>query len=263
MNVFLGRLHARLGNRSRRFVFGIQPRMETLILLWLIMFGIAVMLRFVASGAPSRAAIDLVSMLLPYGLIALAPIAGYRLAMAAFPGNLLPERPSIQFAVLGRWRRLDPLGARSHPAFGPFGFMASLLVGLLINIPVRSFEFLLAVPAMGPDAPLWAITIFRMMAFDALAMNFLYAACFVMALRSIPLFPRMLLFAWVLDVLLQVAIAKQVAEVPELPAPVAHSLAELLSGNVTKVLISMAIWIPYLLLSERVNVTYRSRMSAD
>ena len=36
----------------------------------------------------------------------------------------------------------------------------------------------------------------------------------------------------------------------------------LLQGNMTKVLISIAIWLPYMMLSERVNLTYRSRLPA-
>jgi hypothetical protein len=43
---------------------------------------------------------------------------------------------------------------------------------------------------------------------------------------------------------------------------VAEALHALLEGNVKKVLISMALWLPYLLLSTRVNVTYRHRVPA-
>jgi hypothetical protein len=36
----------------------------------------------------------------------------------------------------------------------------------------------------------------------------------------------------------------------------------LLEGNVKKVLISAGLWLPYLLLSRRVNVTFRHRVPA-
>ena len=114
-----------------------------------------------------------------------------------------PAQPGFRLARYGRWRRIDTVGAHAHPAFGPFGFMASLLIGMLLNVAVRSFEFLLAVPAMNHHAPAWGTTIFHMMAFDVIAMNFLYSVCFVMALRSIPLFPRTLLFAWLMDLFMQ------------------------------------------------------------
>jgi hypothetical protein len=45
-----------------------------------------------------------------------------------------------------------------------------------------------------------------------------------------------------------------------LPPQVGHALGELLEGNVKKVLISAALWSPYLLLSRRVNLTYRCRV---
>jgi hypothetical protein len=43
---------------------------------------------------------------------------------------------------------------------------------------------------------------------------------------------------------------------------VATALHGVLEGNVKKVLISVALWLPYLLLSKRVNVTYRHRIPA-
>jgi hypothetical protein len=149
---------------------------------------------------------------------------------------------------------------RAHPAFGPFGFMASPLAGLSLDVPVRSVEFLHAAPAANQDAPVWATTIFQMMTFGAVVMNFLYA-CFVMALRSIPLFPRMLISTWAIGLLLQFVIAYRVPAAPRLPELVARSLANLLSNNVSKVLTTTAIWTPYLFLSKRMNVTYRSRVS--
>lgn len=254
------RLGAELTERSRRLVRFLAPRMETVILAWLLLFGAVAAIRTGFSLSPIRGLIDFAEIFLPYALAALAPVAGYRIAMAAFPAKVLPGQPGFRLAFYGKWRKLAPADARDHPAFGPFGFMASLLIGMLLNVAIRSFEFLLAVPAMNHHAPEWGTAIFHVMAFDVIAMNFLYGVCFVMALRSIPLFPRMLLFAWCMDLFMQVAIARSVASVPDLPPTVAVALQELLTGNVTKVLISVAVWLPYLLLSERVNVTYRLRV---
>jgi hypothetical protein len=93
-------------------------------------------------------------------------------------------------------------------------------------------------------------------------MNFFYMVCFVMALRAVPLFPRMLLFAWTADLALQFAIAQTVATTPGLPAQVAGALESLLHGNLQKVLVSAFVWLPYLILSDRVNVTFRQRVRA-
>jgi hypothetical protein len=48
----------------------------------------------------------------------------------------------------------------------------------------------------------------------------------------------------------------------DLPHSVGAALGGLLDGNVKKVLISVALWAPYLLLSRRVNLTYRRRVPA-
>src|SRR3712207_7871645 len=60
------------------------------------------------------------------------------------------------------------------------------------------------------------------------------------------LFPYTTLFRS-LDLAMQLTIAEMVTAVPGLPQPVAGALHALLDGNVTKVLISVGIWLPYLL----------------
>jgi hypothetical protein len=64
---------------------------------------------------------------------------------------------------------------------------------------------------------------------------------------------------WLGDVAMQLLTANVIATTPGLPQPVAHALYGLLDGNTKKVLISTALWLPYLLLSKRVNITYRHR----
>jgi hypothetical protein len=85
---------------------------------------------------------------------------------------------------------------------------------------------------------------------------------FVAALRRVPLFPRLLLAIWIADLTMQFVTAKLVTASGPLPHGVSSALHNLLEGNVKKVLISVALWLPYLLLSKRVNVTYRHRVSA-
>ena len=55
---------------------------------------------------------------------------------------------------------------------------------------------------------------------------------------------------------LHLAVAKRTLRAQHYAEWVNH----VLEGNVKKVLISMALWLPYLLLSTRVNVTYRRRV---
>ena len=233
--------------------------MGSVSLAWMVIFTLGCLPRLLFPVTPLTGAADFVALVVPYMLIALAPVAGYVVATGSFPRRLLTAQPSIRLSQYGRWRRLDVLEAHKSPVFGPAGFMASLLIGLLLNVVVRSFEFLVAMPAMGGAAPLWGDRLFALMAADVVVMSFFYMVCFVMALRSVPLFPRMLLLAWGLDIMMQLLIGKTIMATPGVPAEVAVPLQALLEGNITKVLISAFVWLPYLILSDRVNVTYRRR----
>ena len=104
--------------------------------------------------------------------------------------------------------------------------------------------------------------IYLAMAADIVVMNFLYTLCFFMALRRMPFFPRLLLLTWCVDVASQMAIAQYVSGAPHLPPAVAAAMVPLLESNLPKAFISIVVWLPYLMLSERVNVTYRWRQSA-
>lgn len=256
------RLAQRLHDRSRTLVAFLDVRMEALITGWcaaLVTLGLA---KVLTAPLPVGGLAGFLVALLPYLLVAIAPVAGYRIAAASFPREVVPAQPSLRLSLYGSWRRLDPVSARENPAFGPFGFMASLLVGLLLNVPFRSLEFILAVPAVGPAGPGWAMALVAAMTLDVVVMNFFYMVCFVMALRAVPLFPRMMVFAWTVDILMQLIIAERVSAAPGLPAQVAEALEGLLHGNLQKVLISVFVWLPYLILSERVNVTFRRRVRA-
>lgn len=229
---------------------------------WIAVFTLACLPRVLFPATPVHGLSDLLEIVLPYMLVGAAPLAGYLVACRAFPRGLKTAQPDIRMSIFGRWRRLSVIDARAHPAFGPVGFMASLLVGMMLNVVIRSFEFLLAIPALNSHAPDWGIALFHMMTLDVVILSFFYMACFVLALRAVPWFPRLLVFTWGLDIIMQMAIARQIGSMADLPLAVAAPLQDLLHGNLTKVLISIAVWAPYLILSERVNVTYRLRASA-
>jgi hypothetical protein len=140
--------------------------------------------------------------------------------------------------------------------------MVSLLVGTLLNVPVRAAEYLVAMPPVAGTVPSWLSSLHLAMTFDVVLFTSLYAIAFVAALRKVPLFPRLLAAIWIADITMQLMIATLVANAGNVPVPVADALQGLLTGNIQKVLISVVIWLPYLLLSRRVNVTYRSRVPA-
>ena len=252
-------LSDRAHRRSCTLVKKLPSHIERAAPWWIFLVLAIAILKMATAIIPPTNFSQFADMFLIYALLTLSPVFAWRLAIAAYPAGHRIDQPQFRFAKLGRWHGLDRGSASRHPLFGPTGMMASLLVGIILNVPVRSFEFMLAVPAMHSAMPDWGQAIFLAMAFDAIAMNFLYAMCFVMALRAVPLFPRMLLAVWMIDIALQLGIAKSVAANPDLPATVVAPLADLLEGNLTKVFISITVWLPYLLLSERVNVTYRHR----
>jgi hypothetical protein len=140
--------------------------------------------------------------------------------------------------------------------------MVSLLVGMLLNVPVRAAEYLAAMPTLSGSVPPWLSTLHLLMTLDVVLLSSLYTIAFVAALRRVPLFPRLLMAIWLLDIAMQLAIAKFTVAQGGLPPTVATALHTLLDGNVTKVMISVGLWLPYLLLSKRVNVTYRNRVAA-
>ena len=140
--------------------------------------------------------------------------------------------------------------------------MVSLLLGMMLNVPIRAAEYLAAIPPLPLASPAWFSMLHLAMTFDLVLFSSLYMIAFVAALRRVPLFPRLLVAIWLCDLAMQLIIATLVAGMPGLPADVAAALHSLLEGNSQKVLISMALWLPYLLLSTRVNVTYRRRVPA-
>jgi hypothetical protein len=262
MKAFMAGFGAKLYRKSISAVVVLERGLPRIMIGWVAFVALAGILRTVFAVSPIDSGVSLLQTITPYILLGAAPIAAYWLADQVFPRGALMQQPEIRLARYGKWRPVNVLDARAHPLFGPTGMMASLLIGMLLNVPVRSLEFLAAVPAMNGNAPLWGQVLLAAMTADVVMMNFLYTVCFVAALRCAPWFPRLLVLTWGLDISSQLAMANLVGSVADLPPTVGHAMGTLLSSNVQKVMISMAIWLPYLLLSERVNLTYRMRTSA-
>lgn len=258
----LARFQAALRAKSVRFVAPLEDRVRSLLLGWVVVVALACLTRILFPIGPATGLASWTILFLPHALIMASPFLAYWAANALFPRGVDFAQPEIRLALVGKWQSLDALSAREHPAFGPAGLMASLLLGMLLNVPVRTIEFMAAVPAMTSGAPLWGQMIYLGMSADLIVMNFLYTLCFFMALRRMPFFPRVLLLTWGIDVMSQLLIALYVSGAPHLPGSVAHAIQPLLTSNIKKVFISIMIWLPYLMLSERVNVTYRWRRPA-
>ena len=250
------RLHA----RSVTMLHSIEHRLPRIMSWWLGLALAACALRVVTSPLGGRAP-DL-AMVLPYLLLTIAPLLSMGLALRWFAnGDRLPQ-PVTRLARIGRWRSVDLAEARTSPLYGTSGLMVSLLLGMLINVPVRAAEYLAAMPALLGPVPHWLSVLHLMLTLDVVLLSSLYVIAFVAALRRVPLVPRLLATIWLIDLAMQLGIAQAVTAAGDLPRDVAGVLNTLLDGNVKKVLISVALWTPYLLLSQRVNITFRRRLPA-
>ena len=238
----------------------LEQRLGVLMLGWIALAGAASLARI------SKASIDATSpslaAIFPYLLMVAAPVASLALALQWFARSERHGQPRLRLARIGRWRDVSRVEAQGHRLYGADGLMVSLLLGILFNIPFRAMEYLGAMPVIAGDVPPWLAVLRFSMTADLVLMTSLYAIAFGAALRRAPIFPRLLCVVWIVDLLMQVVIAQLVAAEPTLPAKVGVALGQLLKTNVVKIGISMALWLPYLLLSKRVNVTYRLRVEA-
>lgn len=250
------RMHA----KSAALLLSIESRLDRIMLIWLGLAGIACAVRIAAS--PIRTSIPDFTTFAPYLLLIFAPAVSMVLALRWFADAGRMPQPATRLARLGAWQALAAGDAKRHQLYGVTGIMVSLLVGMLLNVPVRAAEYLAAMPAISGPVPAWLATLHTLMTADVVLLSSLYVIAFVAALRRVPLFPRLLVAIWMIDLAMQMATAELVAGAPGLPVDVAAALHALLDGNVKKVLISAALWLPYLLLSTRVNVTFRHRVPA-
>ena len=254
------RYQNRFAARATNLLVSLEGRLDRLMQAWLLVAGLACALRIAFS--PMRGTVDL-GTVAPYVLLVLAPFASMVLAMRWFAEGDCVAQPKTRLAIVGRWRSIGVTEARAHPLYGAGGIMVSLLIGMLLNIPMRALEYLAAMPALAGPIPSWLSTLSFLMAFDVVVFTSLYTVAFVAALRRVPLFPRLLVAIWVFDLTMQAVTAHIVANAPGIPMGVASALHALLDGNMQKVLISAGVWLPYLVISKRVNVTYRHRIAAS
>ncbi len=252
-----------LDRKSVAIVSALHLNHREIIAAWVFAMALFCGLRLSHTATPMQLNTIGLFSVLSYALIIAAPLFALWWASKTFAPGKIYSQPEIRLARYGQWRSLDCLQSREHRLFGSTGMMASLIVGMLLNVPLRSAEFLMAIPALGGSSPDWLTNIFAVMALDLVIMNSLYVIALIMAIRHVPWFPRFLVMIWAFDIGSQLIIASWVAAVPGLPLAVSTALSDLLTGNMQKVFISVVIWLPYLLLSDRVNVTYRGRVWHD
>ena len=250
----------RLKARSTALLLVLDNRLDRILQGWLLLAGLVAAARI--AFTPQWAPIAGLSTFASYTLVVVAPFASTLLALNWFRDGHLQAQPTTRLAVIGGWRQLSRAEAEQHPLYGSSGLMASLLLGMMLNVPVRTAEYLASMPPIGSIAPGWLSALHFAMTLDAVLFGSLYMITFVAALRRVPLFPRLLVAIWIADIAMQLFTADLVIRTGGLPPHVGSALQSLLIGNVKKVLISAALWLPYLMMSTRVNVTFRHRAPA-
>ena len=129
-------LKQRLHAQSAALLLTMEGRLERITLAWLAIAGLASAVRIAVS--PVRTGFPDFATFVPYLLLVVAPAVSMVLALRWFAnGERLPQ-PATRLARLGRWRTVSREEARRHPLYGTSGIMVSLLVGMLLNVPVRA-----------------------------------------------------------------------------------------------------------------------------
>lgn len=250
-------LQQRLHARSAVLLSSLETRFDRIMQGWLLVAGLACALRIAL--APATGSFPRFALVAPYLLLVLAPVASALLALRWFAdSDAIPRTPSR--LAWPRTRLVTLAEARRHPLFGTTGIMVSLLLGTLLNVPMRAAEYLAANPPIPSDSPHWLSLLHLLMSFDVVLFSSLYAVAFVAGLRRAPWFPLLLMIIWAADFAMQLLVATILGSATDLPPVIGQALSGLLEGNVKKTLISVAVWLPYLLISTRVNVTFRHRM---
>ena len=258
--VGMTRVRNQLRDRSSTMLPSLEGGMSRIMLGWLLLAAIACALRILLS--PWRGAGPGLSTILPYALVIGAPLVSMALAMRWFANVDTGAQPGVRLARIGTWRQIGESAARRNKYYGISGLMVPLLIGMLVNVPLRTAEYLAAMPALSGPVPEWLRTLNLLMTADVVLLSSLYVVAFVAGLRRLPSFPRLLTSIWLIDLAVQSAIAAAASTEAGLPVAVSAALHGLLQVNVLKAVVSIAIWLPYLLLSKRVNVTFRHRLPA-
>ncbi|MGV3512811.1 MAG: hypothetical protein ACO1OX_12505 [Novosphingobium sp.] len=234
-----------------------RQREAGIIAAWVLLVSGVALLKAVNPVNPPRDAAEGIALLLPFLVVAAAPVLGYRFGMALFASR---QQPALRLAIYGTWREATPAelgkGKKGWRSFAWF----SLVSGILLNVPFRAFEYLTSIPAVTSNDPMWAHILQRAFTIDCALACFAYAMCFAAAVQRSPLFARALVAAWLIDIALQAMIAVQVGSAPGIPAFLLEPMNALLAMNLKKVAISMSIWLPYLLISDNLNLLLRRRV---
>ena len=178
-------LKQRMHAKSAVLLLSLETRLDRIMLFWLGIAGLASAIRIAAS--PVQATVPDFATFAPYLLLVFAPAVSMLLALRWFANTDGMPQPATRLARLGRWRKVNSTQARRHALYGTTGIMVCLLIGMLINVPVRAAEYLAAMPAISGPVPSWLTTLHLLMTADVVLLSSLYVIPYVAPLRRLPL----------------------------------------------------------------------------
>jgi len=146
-------LSRKMTARSAALLLTIDNRIHGILKSWLLIAGFLSAARIAVSPHPAGGAG--LTNFISYMLLVVAPFASTLLALRWFREGHRQPQPTIRLARAGRWKALTRFEAEQHPLFGPTGILVSLLVGMMLNVPVRALEYMAAMPPIPEAAPAW------------------------------------------------------------------------------------------------------------
>src|SRR5947209_1865391 len=183
-------LNEKLTARSAALLLTIDQRLHRIMQAWLLLAGLTAAARMASASHNMPVAVG--STYGSYLLVVVAPVVSTLLALRWFADADKQPQPNTRLAVLGHWRSLSHTQASRHRLYGAGGIMASLLVGIMLNVPVRAAEYFVSMPPMPLQAPRWLSALQFAETLDVVLFGSLYMIAFVTALRRLPPFARLL-----------------------------------------------------------------------
>ncbi|MGH6658962.1 MAG: DUF2569 domain-containing protein, partial [Sphingomicrobium sp.] len=168
----IGHVRDRFKSKADTVLLTIDSRLNRVLACWFAIAGSIAALRLF--GTPHRLPIANLESVASYFLLVAAPVASTLLALHWFRDGHDQAQPVTRLARAGRWTPIDRNDAESHRLYGASGIMVSLLVGMMINVPVRAAEYLAVIPPIPVAAPNWLSALHFAMTFDAVIFSSLY-----------------------------------------------------------------------------------------
>ena len=158
MHLIIARALASRARNARLFPGKFLVALPFISKIWLGVAGMLIAFRMLAASGP-LSLWHCAQLILALAL----PVFVLQAVLDRYPAHSLSNQPSLRLARLGRWRQIPALECSAFEKYGSGGLLTMLIAGLLLNIPVRVFEFMAAMPAPKLHTPSWYLSLHDIM----------------------------------------------------------------------------------------------------